>query len=59
VIVRQPALDDITEAVAWYESQRSGLGEELLEQSSARLNERKPTQNYFALCDAKLKFAVS
>ena len=32
VIVRQPALDDITEAVAWYEAQSSGLGEKLLEQ---------------------------
>ena len=32
VIVRQPALDDITEAVTWYEVQSSGLGEELLEQ---------------------------
>jgi toxin ParE1/3/4 len=49
VIVRQPALDDITEAVVWYESQRSGLGEELLEQIIRALERAKANPKLFRI----------
>jgi toxin ParE1/3/4 len=47
VIVRQPALDDITEAVAWYEAQSSGLGEQLLEQIIRALERAKAKPELF------------
>jgi toxin ParE1/3/4 len=49
VVVRQPALDDITEAVAWYETQSSGLGEELLEQIIGALERVKAKPELFRI----------
>ena len=49
VIVRQPALDDITEAVTWYEAHASGLGEELLGQIIRALERAKANPELFRI----------
>jgi plasmid stabilization system protein ParE len=47
VIVRQPALEDITDPAAWYETQRAGLGEELVDEIVRALERAKANPNLF------------
>ena len=45
VIIRPNAEADLREAWAWYESQRAGLGDELLVEIRAAIRLLKPTRN--------------
>ena len=49
VIFRQPAVEDVVEAAAWYEAHAPGLGEQLIDEILRATRRAQLIRNYFAL----------
>jgi hypothetical protein len=58
VIFRQPAVEDVVEAAAWYEAHGLGLGEQLIDEILERRDEPRIIRSYFVLFIATERFAA-